>query len=140
MNLTITIHGSWADHVPALAEILSRVAALEHLAPPRPPPQPGDDDDTSELSSGIDTPESTPPRPSTPDISRRSESASALHPYDPTPRTGDELYRWAVAKQCLPVVAALGKARGYNRTITTWDATQVADVFHEVLAGKTAGA
>src|SRR4051812_18940451 len=103
MQLLLTIHDSWATSGAALAEILSRVAALERPAPTLSPPpapmprtrEPGEDDeDLAELVAGMDDAPETivsqlpvpaaPPKPS-----------PTSKPFDGIPATGNHLYRWA---------------------------------------------
>jgi hypothetical protein len=50
------------------------------------------------------------------------------------PTTGQSLYKWACNAKCLPRVNAIGKARGWHKLVTHWDADQVATAYRELTA------
>jgi hypothetical protein len=50
------------------------------------------------------------------------------------PPTGQSLYKWACQAKCLPRVNAIGKARGWHKLVTHWDASQVAEAYRELTA------
>jgi hypothetical protein len=149
MTITLTIHRSWQGHA-----ILTRLHALEE------PRTAGDDaDDLGELFNGIDAPAPAPPPAlvSMPDPTiaaaiagsqappRASTSAPAptseprapapAPPWCGPPQSGQALYRWACNAKILPRVNAIGKARGWHRLVTHWDADQVAIAYRELTEG-----
>ena len=127
MNITLNVHESWRAHPGPLARILAHVQALER------PREPGEDlDDLSELLAGMDDdPEPSPAPPAAAPTPRPSPAPAAATPpaarrFDGEPTSGQSLYKWACNAKCLPRVNALGKARGWHKLVTHWDADQVA--------------
>jgi hypothetical protein len=128
----------------ALSRVLIALRALEQ------PRQPGDDgDDLAELLDGIDD----PPEPASAAAVRHVRPGPASHRPEPspapatppaapafngTPGSGQALYKWACNAQCLPRVNALGKARGWHKLVTHWDADQVRDAYRELTAEPVA--
>jgi hypothetical protein len=47
------------------------------------------------------------------------------------------MYKWACQAKCLPRVNAIGKARGWHKLVTHWDAEQVAEAYRELTAEPT---
>jgi hypothetical protein len=138
MQLTITIHDSWAAIPAALSRLLVGLAALEK------PRQPGDDgDDLSELLAGMDDPEPEPaapprppaPTPATPPAARPADRPRSPSPWDGPPQTGAALYRWATRSGTLRQINAIGKARHWPKMITEWDPGMVAAAYAELVPG-----
>jgi hypothetical protein len=50
------------------------------------------------------------------------------------------MYRWACNAKCLPQVNAIGKARGWHKLVTHWDADQVAAAYRELTGQPVAAA
>jgi hypothetical protein len=48
------------------------------------------------------------------------------------PTSGQSLYKWACQAKVLPRVNAYGKARGWHKLVTHWDAAQVAVAYHDL--------
>ena len=42
------------------------------------------------------------------------------------------MYKWACQAKCLPRVNAIGKARGFPKLVTHWDAEQVREAYQEL--------
>jgi hypothetical protein len=80
-----------------------------------------------------------PPRASTsapaPTSEPRAPAAVPAPPWCGPPQSGQALYRWACNAKILPRVNAIGKARGWHRLVTHWDADQVAAAFTELTEG-----
>ena len=135
MQLTITIHDSWATIPVALSRVLIALKALEQ------PRQPGDDgEDLTELLSGMDDPE---PAPATPAVARPAPAPSpaATPPareWDGVPRTGPSLYRWACNRKALPDVNRVGKSFGYPKKVVDWEPGQVAAAYAVLTAEPAA--
>jgi hypothetical protein len=143
MILNIHVHPSWFAHPEALGRILERISALETAAPWSPPTirEPGQDDDLAELLNGME-PAICPATPASRPIATNAPAPTvptATKPFDGIPGTGQGLYRWACDAKMLPKVNAAGKARGYHRLVTHWDADQVA-VIYRLLTGTPAAA
>jgi len=129
MNVAIHIHDSWAAIPVALSRILAGLAALER------PRQPGDDgDDLAELLDGIDDPEPAPAAPAPGRPSPAPQPSPAMPRFSGEPTSGQSLYKWACNAKCLPRVNAYGKARGWHKLVTHWDADQVAEAYRELTA------
>jgi hypothetical protein len=139
MTITIHIHDSWAAHPGPLSRLLAHLAALAAPARWTPPVtrEPGQDDadDLAELLAGLDAPEPSPAPLAAPAAPARPPTA---RPFDGVPTTGQGLYKWACNAQCLPRVNALGKARGWHKLVTHWDADQVAAAFRELTSEPAA--
>ena len=58
----------------------------------------------------------------------------AARRFDGEPTSGQSLYKWACNAKCLPRVNAIGKARGWHKLVTHWDADQVAEAYRELTA------
>jgi hypothetical protein len=122
MNLTLTIHPTWASVPVALSRLLLALTALEQ------PRQPGDDgDDLTELLDGL-LDDAPAPAAATP---------PAAPAWDGTPRTGRSLYRWACDHKALPRVNAIGKSLGYPKRVTEWESSQVAAAYAILTAEPT---
>jgi hypothetical protein len=135
MTITIHIHDSLASIPVALSRILLAAAALEK------PRQPGDDgEDLAELLDGIDAPEPAPAAPAPARPAPQPSPATPLAPrrFDGEPVSGQSLYKWACQAKCLPRVNALGKARGWHKLVTHWDASQVAEAYATLTAEPAA--
>jgi hypothetical protein len=137
LRLEIAIHDSWASVPHALSRLLVALAALEK------PRQPGDDgEDLSELLAGMSDPEPAPaaPAPSRPAPAPSPATRPAAEPasrqaarrFDGEPSTGQSMYKWACQAKCLPRVNAIGKARGFPKLVTHWDAEQVREAYQEL--------
>jgi hypothetical protein len=48
------------------------------------------------------------------------------------------MYRCSFKAKCLPRVHAIGKARGWHKLVTHWDASQVAEAYRELTAEPVA--
>jgi hypothetical protein len=142
MQLTITIHDSWAAIPVALSRLLIALRALER------PRQPGDDgEDLAELLAGMDDPEPAPAAPfpaptaNGPAPARPAPQPVATPPaprrFDGPPTTGQSLYKFACQAKVLPKVNAYGKARGWHKLVTHWDASQVAEAYRKLTAEPT---
>jgi hypothetical protein len=59
------------------------------------------------------------------------------HSDDGEPTSGQSLYKWACNAKLLPRVNAIGKARGWHKLLTHWDAEQVAEAYRELTAEPT---
>jgi hypothetical protein len=127
MTITVHIDPSWAAYGP-LSRILAGLATLEH------PRSAGDDaDDLSELLAGLeDDPEPAPAAPAPARPAPAPATAPAARRFDGAPTSGQSLYKWACNAKCLPRVNALGKARGWHKLVTHWDADQVAEAYREL--------
>jgi hypothetical protein len=130
MIITIHVDPSWLAHPESLGRILAQVRALEDAAPYAPPlqRQPGEDD-LAELTAGMDGPEPAPAP-----AAAAKPKPSRGRPFEGTPATGQQLYRWACDRKCLPEINALGKLRGFPKLVTHWEPDQVATVFGELTA------
>jgi hypothetical protein len=131
MTITLNIDPSWTTIPHALARILTTLAALEH------PREPGDDlSDLGELLDGINDPEPAPaaPAPARPAPAASPATPPAARRFDGEPTSGQSLYKWACNAKCLPRVNAIGKARGWHKLVTHWDASQVAEAYRELTA------
>jgi hypothetical protein len=129
MTITITIHDSWATIPVALSRVLIALKALEQ------PRQPGDDgEDLTELLSGMDDPEPAPAAPAPGRPSPAPQPSPAMPRFSGEPTSGQSLYKWACNAKCLPRVNAYGKARGWHKLVTHWDADQVAEAYRELTA------
>ena len=134
MTITIIVDSSWLSHPGPLGRILDHVRALEQPAPWTPPAvrEPGQDDadDLAELLAGMDdepAPAAPAPAPARP--APAAATPPAPRRFDGTPTSGQGLYKWACNAKCLPRVNALGKARGWHKLVTHWDASQVATAY-----------
>ena len=118
MQLTITIHDSWATIPVALSRVLLALGALEK------PRQPGDDGEgLTELLAGLeDDPEPAP-------AASPAASTPPAREWDGVPKTGRGLYKWACDRKALPDVNRVGKSFGYPRRVTDWEPSQVAAAF-----------
>jgi hypothetical protein len=47
------------------------------------------------------------------------------------------MYKWACQAKCLPRVNAIGKAKGWHKLVTHWDAEQVREAYHELTTEPT---
>jgi hypothetical protein len=141
MRLEIAIHDSWASVPVALSRLLIALKALEQ------PRQPGDDgEDLAELLDGIDTPEpGAAPQPAASRITHGVSNLPSPAPqpaatppaqrrFSGEPTSGQSMYKWACQAKCLPRVNAIGKARGWYKLVTHWDASQVAEAYRELTA------
>src|SRR5262249_33987399 len=110
-----------------------------------------DGDDLTGLLDGIDAPEPAlerrlaelAPSPAAPAPARPAPAASPATPpaarrFDGEPTSGQGLYQWACNAKCLPRVNALGKARGWHKLVTHWDADQVRDAYRELTTAEPA--
>jgi hypothetical protein len=139
MTLTLSVDPTWLSHPEALGRILGHIRALESPAPWSPPVgrESGQDDDLSELLAGIDTPEPAPaapvpPRPPAP------QPSPSMPRFSGEPATGQSLYKWACQSKVLPRVNAIGKARGWHKLVTHWDADQVREAYRELTTAEPA--
>jgi hypothetical protein len=124
MTITVNIHPSW--HLPSI------FAALAARESPRAP-----GDDLSELLDGIDTPEpALQPAPARPAPQPSAATPPAPRRFDGPPTSGQSMYKWACQAKCLPRVNAIGKARGWHKLVTQWDAFQVAEAYRELTAAE----
>jgi hypothetical protein len=133
MQLTITIHDSWATIPVALSRLLVALAALER------PREPGEDlDDLRELLAGMDdAPEPAPsPAPAAAWAARPAHGRPSARPFEGTPTTGQAMYRWACDRKVLPKVNTIGRRLGYHKLVTHWDAEQVARVLAEMTTAE----
>jgi hypothetical protein len=129
VQLTITIHDSWAAVPVALSRLLVALRALERVR------QPGDDgDDLSELLAGMDdapepaaTPSPAAARP--PAAPTQPATPRAAATFDGVPTTGRQLYRWATSNKALPRVNAIGKGFNYPKLVSDWEPGQVAAAY-----------
>jgi hypothetical protein len=142
MTITLTIHDSWGAHPGPLSRLLAHLAALEAPAPWTPPVarEPGQDDednDLTELLAGMDAPEPSP-APAAAPTPKPANGRPSARPFDGVPTSGQSLYKWACNAKCLPRVNALGKARGWHKLVTHWDADQVAAAYRELTAEPVA--
>jgi hypothetical protein len=48
------------------------------------------------------------------------------------------MYKWACQAKVLPRVNAIGKARGWHKLVTHWDAEQVAAAYRELTTAEPA--
>jgi hypothetical protein len=130
MTITLHIHESWSDVPVALSRLMVALAALEK------PRQAGDDgDDLTELLSGMDDAPEATAAAATPMAAPRPPAAAT---FSGEPRTGQAMYKFACNAKCLPRVNAYGKARGWHKLVTHWDAEQVAEAYRELTAEPAA--
>jgi hypothetical protein len=129
MRFEVAIHDSWASVPHALSRLLVALAALEQ------PRQPGDDgEDLTELLSGMDDPEPAPAAPAPARPAPAPQPSPAMPRFSGEPTTGQSLYKWACQAKVLPKVNAIGKARGWHKLVTHWDASQVAEAYRKLTA------
>jgi hypothetical protein len=118
MQLTITIHDSWATIPVALSRVLLALGALEK------PRQPGDDGEgLTELLAGLeDDPEPAP-------AASPAASTPPAREWDGVPRGGKCLYKLATTRKALPAVNRIGKQFNYPRLVSDWSDDQVAAAY-----------
>jgi hypothetical protein len=146
--LNLTIHDSWRVHPGPLSRLLAHIAALEGPAPwtPEPTREPGqDDDDAADLARLLDGIDDAEPSPSTPAPARPAPALQPAAATPPAPRrcdgeptTGQALYKSCLRSASLRRANAIGKARGWHKLITHWDAAQVAAAYHDLTAEPVA--
>jgi hypothetical protein len=56
----------------------------------------------------------------------------AARRFDGEPTSGQSLYKWACQAKSLPRVNAYGKAKGWHKLVTHWDAQQVREAYREM--------
>jgi hypothetical protein len=130
MTITVNIHDSWTAIPHALSRLLVALTMLERVR------QPGDDgSDLATLLDGLlDDPA---PAPAAPAVTKPNPTPAASTPpaprrFDGEPTSGQSLYKWACQAKCLPRVSAYGKAKGWHKLVTHWDAEQVAEAYREL--------
>jgi len=130
--INLTVHESWTAVPHALARILAALTALEK------PRQVGDDgDDLTELLDGLldDT-----PAPAAPAVARPSPAPQpaatppAARRFDGPPQSGQALYKFCCQTDTLKRANQFGRARGWPKMLTHWDAFQVAEAYRELTA------
>jgi hypothetical protein len=104
-------------------------------APAAPAPAPARPSPVYRLPA-VSAGEEPAPAPARPSPAPAAATPPAARRFDGEPMTGQSLYKWACNAKCLPRVNAYGKARGWHKLVTHWDADQVATAYRELTAAE----